>query len=240
MRALVTGANGLIGGNLVRELLAHGVAVRGLVRATSDTIALDGLEVELCRADVATDPDALCAAASGCELIFHTAMHFSYETRRHADLEAAASRGTENLLRAAHAAKVARVIVTSSSVVFGHSATQEVLDEQAPLAMQGENAYVHAKLRQHRLALAFGAALGLDVIAVCPTVSVGPYGTALGPSNGHIIAYLADPFRLSYPGGCNIVATADVAAGHWLAAQHGTPGSAYILGSENLTWAEFH
>ncbi len=241
MRALVTGANGLIGASIVRELLSRRIAVRGLVRAGSDLSALAGLDVELHRADVARDPVALVHAAQGCELIFHTAMHFRYAPRYHAELQTAAIQGTENLLRAAHQAAAERVIVTSSSVVFGHTRDGTVRDETAPVAAAaGENAYVSAKIRQHRLALALGAALGLDVVVICPTVSVGPFAGTLGPSNGYIVAYLSDPFHVTYPGGCNIVSTADVAAGHWLAAQYGERGVPYVLGGENLRWREVH
>jgi dihydroflavonol-4-reductase len=241
MKVLVTGANGLIGANLVRELLARGAAVRALVRESSDLTALAGLDLEIHRADVSHHPEAVLQALSGCELAFHTAMHFSYERRRAGELAAAATQGTENLLRAAAAAGVRRVVLTSSSVVFGHRVEPLVLDESAPpAAAEGEGSYVSAKIRQDALAFALGASLGLEVVAACPTVSVGPHATALGPSNGMIVAYLADPFRLTYPGGCNLVSTADVAAGHWLAAQRGEPGQHYILGSENLTWTALH
>ncbi len=240
MRALVTGANGLIGANLVRELLRDAVDVRGLVRHDSDLSALRGIEIELHRGDVTKDPTALIIAARDCDLIFHTAMHFSYESRRYDEINAAATLGTENVLRAARAANVGRVVVTSSSVVFGHSLSRSVRNESSPAVDEADNVYVEAKKRQHRLALGFGEALGLDVVAVCPTVSVGPFSTALGPSNGHILAYLADPYQLSYPGGCNIVSTADIATGHWLAARHGVRGAHYILGAENLEWREFH
>jgi dihydroflavonol-4-reductase len=241
MRALVTGANGLIGANLVRELLDRSVDVRGTVRDQSDLTALDGLDLELHRLDVAEEPEKVAVAARGCDLVFHTAMHFSYDPRRDVALETAATSGTENLLRAAHATGVERVVVTSSSVVFGHRPDPTVLDETDPLAAgASESVYVRAKIRQDRLALELGSALGLDVLVVCPTVSVGPFGSALGPSNGHIVAYLSDSMRLTYPGGCNIVSTVDVAAGHWLAAQRGERGRHYILGGENLEWREVH
>jgi dihydroflavonol-4-reductase len=242
MKALVTGANGLIGAHLVRELLAHGCEVAALVRETSDTSALEGLPVDLHHADV-TSPDAtaLAAAAQDCSLVFHTAMHFTYDRSRDSALDEAATRGTEHVLRAAHGAGATRVVVTSSSVVFGYGRPGEVRDETSPLSEEGGGSgYVAAKLRQDTGALALGRTLGLDVVVVCPTLTVGPHATTLGPSNGAIVAYLADPARLTYPGGCNIVAAADVAAGHWLAAQHGGAGERYLLGAENLEWPALH
>lgn len=240
MKALVTGANGLIGANLVRELLARGFRVAGTVRESSQLAALAGLDVELHYVDLRKDHGPLQRAARGCEFLFHTAMPFTYDRRRDAELQAAL-RGTENALRAARAAGVRRVVVTSSSVVFGYSLEPEATAEWHPVASAAtENTYVSTKIRQHQCALALGAELGLEVVVVCPAVAVGPHGTTLGPSNGLIVAYLMDPFRLTFPGGCNIVAATDVAVGHWLAAQHGEPGEHYILGAENLEWCGVH
>lgn len=241
MRVLVAGASGLIGANLVRTLLREGCDVVALVREHSDIRAIDGLPVTLHRADTTGPEPPLVEAARGCDLVFHAAVQFSYDTRHGDGLEAAAVRGTQGLLRAARAAGVRRVVLTSSSVVFGHSDAAVPIDETAPReGAQDEPGYVGAKARQDRAAFALAAELGLELVAVCPTLSVGPHGTALGPSNGAVVAYLADPLRLSFPGGCNVVSVADVARGHWLAALHGTAGAHYLLGGENLTWTALH
>src|SRR5438445_273295 len=79
--------------------------------------------------------------------------------------------------------------------------------------------------------------VGLDLEIVCPTMSAGPHGRQLGPSNAVVTTYLSDPFRLTFAGGCNIVSVEDVARGHLLAALHGRPGARYVLGGENLEWA---
>ena len=71
-------------------------------------------------------------------------------------------------------------------------------------------------------------------------MSVGPHGASLGPSNGLVTSYLADPLRLTWAGGCNIASVADVAAGHLLLAERGAPGQRYVLGGENLEWREIH
>ncbi len=240
-RVLVTGANGLIGANLVRELLRLGHEVGALVRESSDTRAIAGLPLALRFGDVTEAGPALEDAMRGCAIVFHAAMPFSYERRRRAELEAAATAGTANVLRAARAAGVGRVVLTSSSVVFGCADVPAVRDETSvPASGDPDSRYAGAKMQQDAGALALARELGLDVVVVCPTLSVGPYGTTLGPSNGAIVAYLFEPMRLTYPGGCNVVSTADVAAGHWLAAKHGKPGEHYILGGENFEWPALH
>lgn len=245
MRALVTGANGLIGAHLVRALLRAGDEPRPLVRPDADRSALEGLPVEVAVGQVVPADglaaEGLAAAAEGCEVAFHTAVPFVLDATAPAALERIAVDGTANVLRAAADAGVRRVVVTSSSVVFGYREAPEALDEAAGVAdPAGQPAYVGAKIRQDRAALALAADLGLELVLVCPTMSVGPHAVRLGPSNAAIVQVLVDPVGVTYAGGCNVVAAADVADGHLLAASGGQPGHHYLLGSQNLTWEQLH
>ena len=83
-------------------------------------------------------------------------------------------------------------------------------------------------------------ALDIDMIAVCPTICVGPHDYGLSESNAMIINYLNDPFKSTWPGGCNIVSVRDVAEGHIRVAEKGQPGCRYLLGSENMEWSSIH
>ncbi len=239
MRALVTGANGLIGANLARELLRAGHEVRALVRPSSNLQSLDGLDVETVYGDV-LHTDSLTEAAKGCDLVFHTAALFTYWDLNSEQLENLAVEGTLNVIDAAVAAGVKRIVFTSSSVVLGSSARPLLRDESFDLDDNESAPYVIAKALQERHAFEHAAAVGAELIAVCPTMTVGPHGYRLGPSNGLIVAYLDDLTRATFPGGCNIVAASDVARGHIIAAEKGAPGERYLLGAENLTWAQIH
>jgi dihydroflavonol-4-reductase len=200
---------------------------------------LAALPVELIQGDV-LDRGSVSAAATKCDVLFHCAARFTYSSPL-ADLEELASRGTLNVLRAARRWNVRRVIVTSSSVIFGYDRKPRSRDESAGLATEDEKErYVTSKIRQARLARRAARQLSVVCISVCPTLSVGPTSTALGPSNQLIVAYLADPFRISFPGGCNIVSAADVGRAHVIAARLGRPGTAYIAGSQNLEWTCVH
>lgn len=240
MRALVTGANGLIGANVVRALLAGGYQARALVRETSDLACLDGLACEIRHGDVLVE-GTIRDAARGCDYIFHTAVPFAYAGQVGDDVLRTATEGTSNVLYAAKATGVPRVVVTSSSIVFGYRSNPEVVPETTEVTEAGtDSGYAVAKVRQDIATIDLGRRLGVEVVLPCPTMSVGPFGTRLSASNGIIVQYLADPLRMTYPGGINVAAVQDVAAGHVLLAEFGRPFERYVLGGENLTWTQVH
>jgi dihydroflavonol-4-reductase len=238
-RALVTGATGIVGAHLVRALVRGGHEVRALVRPASDRRALEGVPVELCEGDV-MQPVTLAHAVQGCEWVFHAAAVYAYSGISADHQTELAVRGTRNVLEAAARAGARRVIVTSSSVTLGSAASARVLDEQAVFAEADPCAYTLSKVRQEKQALDDGQRLGLDVVAVCPTLVLGPLDYRLGPSNANLVNYLNDPLRCTFPGGCNVVAAADVAQAHLVAARCGAPGARYVAGSENLHWEDLH
>jgi dihydroflavonol-4-reductase len=71
-------------------------------------------------------------------------------------------------------------------------------------------------------------------------MTLGPTRARLGPSNGLLLAYLSDPTRSTFKGGCNIAGAADIGDAHLLLAERGTDGEAYLLGGDNLGWHELH
>jgi dihydroflavonol-4-reductase len=174
------------------------------------------------------------------EVLFHAAASFTYGASDPHALEHLAIVGTRNVLQAAADAGVRRVVLTSSSVVFGFGDAPEIRDETATTDPNREGSYVRSKIRQDEIAQALAQELGLALVRACPTLTIGPHPAGPGASNGIVTSYLADPFRLTFRGGCNLVAADDVGEGHVLAAERGVPGEAYVLGAENLTWTEAH
>jgi len=237
--ALVTGANGLIGSNLVRELLHEGYSVKVLVRTSSNLESLDGLDVSIVYGDI-LKPETLTDAFKNCDYLFHCAAVFSYWGSSHKELNQIAVNGTLNVLKAARDSDIKRIVVTSSSVTMGSSSDPVVRTESCSFEDPDPPPYTLAKLAQEQSSFEFADEHNLDLVAVCPTMSVGAYGQNLGPSNGIITTYLADPFKTTFPGGCNLVSVRDIARGHILAQQKGSAGERYLLGSENLKWSEIH
>ena len=119
MKALVTGAAGFIGSNVVRALRDDGWDVRALHLRHEDTRNLRGLEVERVVGDV-TDRDSLRGAMKGCDVVFHLAAVYALwtadggERMRRVNVD-----GTRNVLEIARELGVRRVVHTSSIARFG-------------------------------------------------------------------------------------------------------------------------
>ncbi len=239
MKVLVTGANGFIGAQLVRLLLREGYSVRAMVRATSDLRSLEGIEVERVIGDI-LDPDSLAKAMVGCQWVFHVAGIFAYWGHAPDALIHNARAGMEHVLGAARQAGVERIILTSSSVTCGANTQPTVIRESEPGTFDRPPAYVLSKCEQEKMAFALAQQYDMDLVAVCPTLTIGGPDYGLTESNHSILSYLKDPYKSSWIGGCNMVSVKDIAQGHLLVAKDGQAGEKYLLGSENLEWQDVH
>lgn len=231
-RALVTGASGHLGANLVRALLERGWTVRAFVRTSSPLAALQGVDVELCYGDL-LDPASLGRAMEGVDTLFHAGAVYRNWTADPEDVLRPAVKGTENALRAAARAGVRRAVVTSSCNAVGFTE-----DPARPLDETHWNGelhlpYVRAKVESERLAWALASELGLDVITMLPTAVLGPHDHRLTPT----MAYLRDVLSGRgpiLPGTNNLVHVEDAARAHVLAAERGRPGQRYLVGGPNV------
>lgn len=231
MRALITGANGHIGNHVVRACIAAGVDPIAFVRDTADLRALADLKVERWVGDV-LDAESLREACEGCEWVFHLGSPHRNFVVDPAEIVRPAIEGTRNVLAAARAAKVKRVVVTSSAatVGFAHVATRP-LDEVSHLA-KAESAPTQAKIEAERLAIAEAREGGLDVVVVNPSAVVGPRDYRLTPASRALMGLVQGDS--SFQGRCP-TDVRDVATAHVLAAQRGKSGCRYLLTGLALT-----
>jgi len=100
IRALVTGATGCIGANVVASLLAQGYDVRAMRRIMSSLEALEDLDTELVVGDILNSP-SLVAAMDRCELVFHCAAISDYWRTPPEHIYRVNVEGTRNVLEAA-------------------------------------------------------------------------------------------------------------------------------------------
>jgi nucleoside-diphosphate-sugar epimerase len=174
-RILVTGASGFIGGHVCEALTrtADRVAVRAMVRASSDVRQLDGLDVELCEADL-SDPVSLERACAGVDLIVHTAAAVgSFGEWKH--FHEVGVLGTERLIYAAERAGVRRFVHISSIAAYGLREHERPLTEDCPFdeQPQGWNHYVREKVLSEQTLWRAHAAKRIQATVLRPSVVIG-------------------------------------------------------------------
>ncbi len=234
--ALVTGANGFVGCHVVRALLAQGVRVRALIRHDADVRGLEGLDYEMHIGDL-RDAAAISDAAGGCEEIYHVAADYRLWVRDPAPMYATNVDGTRNVIAAAKAANVRRLIYTSTVGALGIGA-DGIGREDVPVTLEAMvGPYKRSKFLAEQEAIR-AAHEGVPIVIVNPSTPIGPYDFKPTPTGRIIADFLNRRLPAYIETGLNLVPVEDVARGHLLAAERGRIGEKYILGGENLTLAE--
>lgn len=180
---LVTGAGGFIGSHLAEALVREGAKVRAFVRYVS-TGSGGWLEeagndvrgsLEVYQGDLA-NPEAVAAAASGCDVVFNLGalIPIPYSFKHPREYVSANVTGTLNVLEAARR-HGATVVQTSTSEVYGSAQTVPI-SEAHPLVPQSP--YAASKVASDQLALSFHRAFELPVVVVRPFNTFGPRQSA--------------------------------------------------------------
>lgn len=183
-KVLVTGADGFIGSHLTEELVKKGYEVKAFVYYNSfntwgwlDTLPQELMNrIEVFQGDI-RDPNGVKEAMKDCHVVFHLAaliaIPFSYHSPdTYVDTNI---KGTLNVLQAARDLGTQRVLVTSTSEVYG-TAQYVPIDEQHPY--QGQSPYSATKIGADRLAESFYRSFDLPVTIVRPFNTYGPRQSA--------------------------------------------------------------
>ena len=233
-RVLVSGANGFVGSAVVRALLRHGYAVRALVRASSDTRNLDGLDAEIVHGDL-LDPPSLERALRDCRGLFHVAADYRLWARDPARIRMTNVRGTRNILAVAMRSGIDRIVHTSSVATLGLHDDGTPADEDTSSRyadMLGE--YKRSKYLAEKMARRQAHA-GHDIVIVNPAAPVGPRDRKPTPTGRMILDAARGRMPAFVDTGLCVVHVDDVAEGHVLAFEHGRSGRRYILGGDNMS-----
>ena len=237
MKAFITGATGFVGANVVRALLSSGFEVRALARKGADTRNIDGLALEKVEGDL-SDKDLLTEALGGCDALFHVAALYSLWRADKDAIYKTNVEGTCNILDAAAAAGVARVVYTSSVAAIGVPPAGAIADETfVTSADHLVSPYKKSKYLAEQEALK-RARSGQHIVIVNPSTPIGPYDIKPTPTGEIVLRFLNREMPAYVNTGLNIVDVEDVAAGHLLALERGLPGERYILGNSNLSLKE--
>jgi nucleoside-diphosphate-sugar epimerase len=221
---------------MVQRLTSRGVAVRALVRRglVAPPNGTQDARIEPVRGDV-TDVESVRRATAGCEFVFHCAWG--------GDTLAEACRinvaGTRAVIEAAAAARVRRVVHLSTMAVHGQRDLPPILTEDAPLRFDGA-AYAVSKAEGEVQAFARGRDLGVEVVALRPTLVYGPAAPLW--VLGYCERVQAERVALVDGGSglANLVYVEDLVDAMWLAATAPVAGEAFLIsGARPITWREY-
>lgn len=240
-RALVTGASGIIGQNLVKRLLNDGWEVVTVDRGGAKEIPAHPALKKV--AAGVLDMEKLEAAMVGVTHVFHLAAIATDWAKDRRDFYRTNVGGTRNVFEAARKAGVKRVIHTSSAGVIGPPDRDKIepVTEDNIRTVDFFNDYEVSKSIADRMALEYVLA-GMDIVRVMPTRVFGP--GRITRNNGYVllIKRFIEGKLTVFPGPsytiANLVHIDDVVEGHILAMEKGRSGEKYLLAGANASFGD--
>jgi len=232
-KVLVTGATGLLGNNLVRQLLSCGCAVRVLTREGSDTQPLAGLDVDKHYGDL-RDPAQVASAVEGVSGVIHSAGFVAVGWSQGELAHAINVKGTKNVAQAARSSG-AKMVHVSTVNTLGLGSEGQPADEDTPRTEENVLCpYVVSKAAAEE-AVQAQVDQGLHATIVHPGFMLGPWDWK--PSSGKMLLAVARQYTPVAPrGGCSVCDVRDVADASIQALEQGESGRRYILAGSNLLY----
>lgn len=237
-KVLVMGASGNVGACVTRQLVERGDDVRVLVRRTSSTKGIDGVDVERCYGDI-FDTDAVSAAMADRDVVFYCVV----DTRAHladpAPLFSTNVEGLRNVLDVAVNADLQRFVFLSTigTIAIGDDGAR--VDEDTPFNWAGKGGpYIESRRQAEDLVLTYASERGLPAVAMCVSNPYGPPDWQ--PKQGALVAMAAFGKLPVYVRGVGseVVGIDDAADALILAAEYGRIGERYIVSERYMSQRE--
>ncbi|WP_426278656.1 NAD-dependent epimerase/dehydratase family protein [Chryseobacterium sp. S-02] len=232
--ALVTGANGHLGNNLVRLLISKGIPVRASVRNIKNKEPFAGLNCEVVQSDI-SDKQSLVNALQGVETFYAVGAVFKLWAKDpKKEIYDVNLEGTKNIVEAAVEAGVKRIVYVSSIAALNYSTlpTKESYGQNP----DRRDMYYNSKNDGEKLAFELAKKHNIELVAVLPSAMIG--STAFAPlsvSYNIINLILKKEIPVETKITLNWIDVKDVAEGCYLAATKGKNGERYILANEKCT-----
>lgn len=234
MNILVTGADGMLGSNLIRLLLIKKHKVSVLLHPSSKSKTLDGLEITRFWGDI-LNPESLNESFANIDAVIHAAASTSIWPARSEKVKQINIQGTQNIIDKVLEFGIAKMIYIGS----GSSVNTERSEGkyQFPGAKFGLD-YIDSKFEALNLVLDSVKTKNLPAIAILPTYMIGAYDSL--PGSGKIVLAVAKgKLKFYTSGGRNFIHVKDVAAAIVNSLDKTNYGKYYIVGNENLSYKEF-
>lgn len=237
-KIFVTGADGMLGSSICRELIKQGYLVKAMCLPSREPVTLAGLPIEIVTGNV-LDKSFLLHEMKDCDKVINVAALTNVYPRRIKIVNDVNISGAKNVMEATEELKLKRMVHIGSASSFDHGNAQLPANETAIFSgwKYGMD-YIDSKFIAQKLLLDKYESCSFPVIIVNPTFMIGPFDS--GPSSGQMLINLAKGSIPGYTaGGKNFVCSFDVATAAVNALKMGRLGQCYIAGGKNIEFKEF-
>ena len=244
MKVLLLGGNGLLGHNVLKQLLQQGHEVHALLRSSldKDASAWQGMSdrFTLFQGSLLDDA-ALQAAAEGCDAIINCAGVTDMSLLRYDDYLPVNRDLCYRLVKLMERQQISRLVHTSTANTIGYGTSSHAADEGTPMQPPFSRSYYGLSKREGEEVLLQAARRHTDwhIVVVNPGFMIGAYDTK--PSSGTLLLTgYRKPLMVAPRGGKSFVHVADAAAAIVNALDCGQNGHRYLLTGQNLSLKEFY
>jgi nucleoside-diphosphate-sugar epimerase len=236
-RALVMGASGFLGSHVVKELVAAGRDVRILVRATSDTRAIDHLQVER-HVGGLDDESAIAAAMDGCETVYYCIVDTRAWLRDPTPLYETNVEGLRRVMDIALAAKLKHFVFTSTFGTIGINSSGISTEADSFNWWDRAPHYIRCRVEAENLFMSYCRDKGLPGVACCVGNTYGPDDVVPTPHGQLVRDAALGKMPAYWDGGGPSVGIADAARALVLAEENGKVGERYIIAQRWVSFEE--
>ncbi|MDB5700866.1 MAG: NAD-dependent epimerase/dehydratase family protein [Sphingomonadales bacterium] len=208
-----------------------------MVRENSPRTNLAGLDAEIVTGDL-LDRESLDRAMSGVRSVCHVAADYRIWAADPEEIVRNNLAGTRNMMEAALACRVERLVYTSSVATLRPDPNGPADESRAATPEQAVGAYKRSKVIAERLVEKMIADDGLQATIVMPSTPIGPRDVRPTPTGRIVVEAASGRMPAFVESGLNLVHVDDVAEGHVLALEKGRVGEKYILGGQDVSLRE--
>ncbi|MBW6491723.1 MAG: NAD-dependent epimerase/dehydratase family protein [Lentimicrobium sp.] len=235
MKILITGADGMLGSNLTRLLLARGHEVSALIHPTSKAKTLEGLDIKRFTGDL-LQPETLISPMKGQDVVIHAAASTRIWPPRSETIRKINVEGTLNIIEAVLQHKISRLVFIGSG-----SSVNAKPDASGKSSFPGSKYgldYIDTKHQALSMVMEAVKNRNLPALAILPSFMIGPYDSLPG-SGKMILAAAKGKLKFYTGGGRNFIHVNDVATAIANSLDYGKVGKCYLACNENLSYQEF-
>ncbi len=234
MKVLITGADGLLGSNLVRLLLNRNYKVSVFIHPSSKSKTLNKLDIKRYYGNILNESE-IERAISETDSVIHMAALTNIWPARSEIVNKVNIDGTKLIIKLALKYKIKRMVyIGSASSVNSTNTSKKHPFAAAKFGLD----YIDSKYYALKAVVNAAKNNNLPAIAILPTFMIGPYDSL--PSSGKMILAIAKgKLKFFSGGGRNIVYVNDVATAIANSLQMGKIGKYYIAGNKNITYKDF-